>query len=71
MKLSDTDIISGCERDSVLRDIVAEYLDISVSGMKYDNLSNLIIPVTEKGEKHILLEAHADVIRENGGIVFP
>lgn len=66
MKLSDTDIISGCERDSALRDIVAEYLDISVNDMEYDNLSNLIIPVTEKGEKHILLEAHAD---ETGFIV--
>lgn len=66
MKLSDMDIISGCEKDSELIDTVAEYLDIPANTMSYDKLSNLIIPVTEEGRKHILLEAHAD---ETGFIV--
>lgn len=66
MKLSDMDIISGSEKDSELLNTVAEYLNIPENTMRYDNLSNLIIPVTEKGNKHILLEAHAD---ETGFIV--
>ena len=77
MKLADMNIISGTENESDLKKVILEYLDISASDLYYDRLGNLTVSLTKSGDKHFMIEAHADEtgfivtdITENGFIRF-